>query len=213
VGALPQPSPSMPIEGYAASELADGCLAETAQPGVAAFRDFIVSQRGGGTGGIWRPCGQGGASEHKQGRAWDWPKLASSASDAQDVQDVLDWLLATDAAGNVNAMLRRAGVMYVIWNHQIWSVKTKSWQPYPAPGSSQSSPHTDHVHFSFGWPGALGQTSLYTWLRGGEMYEPAVPGPSPVAIETGDTPFAQLVVALVAAVVGYFGVRAWRRAS
>ena len=35
-------------------------------------------------------------------------------------QSLLRWLFASDAAGNEDAMFRRLGLMYVIWNKRIW---------------------------------------------------------------------------------------------
>ncbi len=48
-------------------------------------------------------------------------------------------------------MARRFGIMYIIWNHQIWGTYApqRGWAPYTG-----SVPHTDHIHFSFSWDGA-----------------------------------------------------------
>jgi hypothetical protein len=69
------------------------------------------------------------------------------------------WLLATDSHGNPHAMIRRFGIMYMIWNKQIWKAyqPSKGWQAYTG-----SNPHTDHTHFSFSWDGADRQTSFWT---------------------------------------------------
>src|SRR5204863_7951042 len=58
--------------------------------------------------------------------------------------------------GNQYAMARRLGIMYIIWNHQFWALYNVrlGWQSY-----SGDNPHTDHVHFSFYWAGALQQTT------------------------------------------------------
>ena len=55
------------------------------------------------------------------------------------------------ARGNKAAMARRLGLMYIIWNNQIWKAYQldRGWQAY-----NGSDPHTGHVHFSFGWAGA-----------------------------------------------------------
>ncbi len=72
---------------------------------------------------------------------------------------LLGWLLKTDAHGNKHAMARRLGIMYIVWNKQMWRAYKASsgWQPY-----SGSNPHTDHLHFSFSWAGAKKQPSFWT---------------------------------------------------
>lgn len=181
-----------PPEDFAALDLEHGCGdPPTAQPGTAAWRQFLLSEVGGRDLGIVRACDTGGASEHKTGRAFDWGNNASDPAEKARADELLADLLAPDDAGNQAAVFRRLGLMYVIWNGQIWSVSTKSWRPYTG-----QSPHTDHVHFSFGWPGALGTTSFFQALG-----VPAVP--VPVASQA---PSVVLGAGLVAgAVVGWFG--------
>ena len=132
--------------------------------------------------GIVRTCSIGGASEHKEGRAWDWKVNAANPSDAAAVQDLLDWLMATDDFGNSSAMARRLGVMYVIWNSQIWKSyqADRGWQPYRG-----ASAHADHVHISFSWAGALQLTSYWTGQVSGTVSSPiVVVTPSPTASAT-----------------------------
>jgi hypothetical protein len=57
--------------------------------------------------------------EHEEGRAWDWGNNAADPVEAARVQKVLDWMFATDSAGNPHAMARRLGIAYVIWNRQV----------------------------------------------------------------------------------------------
>jgi peptidoglycan hydrolase-like protein with peptidoglycan-binding domain len=130
-----------------------------AKAGVAAFRNLLLSTyTDSGSFGIVRDCGSGGQSEHKEGRAFDWKMSVSSARQKAEVATLLSWLLKTDANGNTYAMARRFGVMYMIWNHKIWKAydAARGWQDYSGP-----NPHTDHVHFSFGWNGALKTTSYW----------------------------------------------------
>ena len=49
--------------------------------------------------------------------------------------------------------------MYIIWNRKIWGayLPDQGWRTYTGP-----NPHTDHVHVSFSWAGALKQTSWWT---------------------------------------------------
>ncbi|MEU7524194.1 hypothetical protein AB0A74_00500 [Saccharothrix sp. NPDC042600] len=131
----------------------------TAKPGVVDFADLLDRTYGVHTRGISRDCGQGGQSEHKEGRALDYHFNVNNPKDAADAQDLLNWLLATDQHGNTHAMARRLGIMYVIWNRRIWESYRPGagWQPYTGP-----NPHTDHVHVSFGWDGARRQTTWWT---------------------------------------------------
>jgi hypothetical protein len=67
-----------------------------------------------------------------------------------------------DARGNTHTMVRRLGVMYVIWNRRMWSAWTGQWETFCVQrGEVQGAgleavphPHNDHEHFSFSWPGA-----------------------------------------------------------
>jgi hypothetical protein len=118
----------------------------------------------------------GGKSEHKEGRAWDWGiQYPHPAADA-----LLNWLLAPDQHGNQHAMARRFGIMYMIWNYKIWKAyqPEKGWQTYTG-----SSPHTDHVHFSFSWDGANKKTSYWTAQQPTQPPPPPPPPPPP-----GNTP-------------------------
>jgi hypothetical protein len=164
------PSFAGDVDGYAGYAGQSSC-SSTAQPGVTAFRDLVVATYPClGSGSINRGCSVGGKSEHKEGRAWDWPvNVGHAAPDA-----LLGWLLASDAQGNAHAMARRLGLMYIIWNRKIWKAyqPSKGWQSY-----SGASPHTDHVHFSFSWAGAKKQTSF--WQGGAPAPAPTPSDPSP----------------------------------
>lgn len=156
--------PTAPAFGLNIEELQSYVGQSTCDPvakvGTVAFRNLILSANPStGDSGIVRACSQGGQSEHKDGRAWDWKVSASSASQKATADRVLAWLLATDAQGHRFANARRFGIMYMIWNRQIWRAYDpfKGWQAYTGP-----DPHTGHVHFSFGWPGANKTT---TWWR------------------------------------------------
>ena len=127
------------------------------KPGVAAFRRMVMRAfPNTGAGYVTRSCSVGGQSEHKDGRAWDWMVSANNRSDRKKAGKVFDWLLRRDSRGNRFANARRVGLMYMIFNRRMWSAWDGGWEPY-----SGSSPHTDHVHFSFGWPGARKQTTFW----------------------------------------------------
>jgi hypothetical protein len=73
---------------------------------------------------------------------------------------MLRWLFASDTHGNKNAMFRRLGLMYVIWNHRIWGAWDQKWSHYSCMGANAC--HVTHIHFSFGWAGAEKKTSYWT---------------------------------------------------
>lgn len=152
-----------------------------ARPGVVRFRDLVLAAYPGtGDSGIVRACSTGGTSEHKEGRAWDWRVSTSNPTHVAQVADLMEWLLAPDESGNVAAMARRTGVMYVIWDSRIWKSyqASRGWQPYAG-----ASPHTDHVHLSFSWAGALGETSFWSG-----RVAPVMTRPVPLASIESATP-------------------------
>lgn len=167
-GGIPDPSPGdpfggAPVDDYAARDLTqEGQCDPVARPGVLAFRRWAIDTWGPvlspNVQNIVRDCSVGGPSEHKEGRAWDL-----MTRDKAHGQEVADALTAPAPDGTPNALARRAGIVNMIWNKQIWRAYPQGdlpagvWGPY-----SGSNPHTDHVHISFGWPGAMGDTSLYT---------------------------------------------------
>jgi len=156
------------IDGYAAYDPQTTCVS-TAQPGVVDFRDLLNATYGTHTSGIVRACGVGDTSEHKEGRALDYSLSVTNDGERAVADDVLGWLLATDQHGNPHAMARRLGLMYIIWNHRIWASyrASEGWRPYSCDGTA-SGCHTNHIHFSFGWPGALRQTTW--WTAGSAAY-------------------------------------------
>ncbi len=145
------------------------CLKSNAfdKPGPTSFRSLLLATYGTVVGGksvfsgITRPC-DGTVSEHHEGRALDWGMDYRVAGMRADGKAVLKWLFATDHYGNTSAVAKRLGIMYVIWNKQIYG----SWDNYkPKPYSCGTDPtacHVDHMHFSFSWPGARAQTSFFT---------------------------------------------------
>ena len=118
-----------------------------------------------------RSCtSESGTSEHKDGRALDWAANYQNPQQVAEVHAVFSWLFAPDAQGNPHAMLRRLGIMYIIWNKQIWGAWSQSWQPYSCSGITAC--HQDHVHFSFDWAGALRKTSFWTGVVAPPMAPP-----------------------------------------
>lgn len=122
-------------------------------PGVVKLQSLLLSTyaRGSGSSSV-RSCAEGGTSEHKEGRALDWMLDVDEAANRRAAGDFLGWLTADDGA-----MARRLGVMYVIYNKQMWSAYSPGWRDYTG-----WSPHTDHVHISLTWNGARAHTSFWT---------------------------------------------------
>src|SRR5918996_195386 len=117
------------------------------------------------------------------GRVLDWARNAAVPAERAQVRELLGWLLAPDAYGNPHAMARRLGVMYIIWNRRMWSSWDAGWEVIcvqkgkrcrdPETGAAVHA-HRDHVHFSFGWPGARMLTTF--WHP--ELTQPS-PSPTP----------------------------------
>ena len=166
------PAAAEALQPYVGQEICD----PVAKPGVRAFSTLLLNTyRTTSSLGITRDCGSGGQSEHKEGRGWDWGVNAFDPAQKDIADSVVMWLLAPDANGNTHAMARRTGLMYMIWNGYIWKAYAaqQGWQPYTGP-----NPHTDHVHFSFGWNGARQVTSFWTKQVAPIDYGPS--GPAPV---------------------------------
>jgi MYXO-CTERM domain-containing protein len=165
------------IDNYA-SYVGQAKCDPVAKPGVIAFKDLVLATYPcTSNSGIERSCSVGGKSEHKEGRAWDWGvQYPHPAADA-----FLKWLLATDQHGNKHAMARRLGIMYMIWNKQVWSSykASQGWRPYTG-----ASPHTDHVHFSFSWDGANKASTFWT----APTTPPPPPPPPPPKQDAGTQP-------------------------
>lgn len=165
--AQPPPTPAFgkAIDPFASYDAQDTCD-PTAKPGVVSFKDLILKTYPvTGDYGITRACNVGSTSEHKEGRAWDWKVNYFNTSQRDIADTVIDWLLDTDQHGNACANARRLGMMYFIWNKEIWgayrspnsSCKTAGWKGYTG-----SNPHTDHVHISWAWSGAKKQTTWWS---------------------------------------------------
>lgn len=165
--AAPAPAEAPPIEDYPSYDPQTRC-APKPKPGAVELARWIVRRYGGGSGGIGRPCRQGSTSEHYEGRAVDWTVSASRRTDRLRVRRLLADLRAADRSDNPDALARRMGVMYLIWNDHMYS----AWNGYDAEPYLNSScrrvracsatlRHRDHVHLSLTRPAARGETSWY----------------------------------------------------
>jgi hypothetical protein len=158
VAAPPTPNFPATIDPYAPNDPQTTCKS-AAQKGTMALRDLFNRAYGSHVSYFTRACDEGDTSEHKDGRALDYMLDINNSADKAVADDILGWLLATDKYGNKHANARRLGIMYLIWNRQIWSAARQSegWRPY-----SGENPHRDHIHFSLSWDGALQKTTWWT---------------------------------------------------
>jgi hypothetical protein len=155
------------IEDYASYDPQRTCHPE-AKRGTDHLAHWVVRRYGGAFGGTSRSCERRATSEHQNGRAFDWTLDARRKADRRKAKAFLGRILATDRWGNTDAWARRMGVMYVIWNDQMYP----AWERFaPEPYLSSScdtrrdcSPtlrHRDHLHVSLSRRGARGVTSWY----------------------------------------------------
>jgi putative cell wall-binding protein len=123
------------------------------KPGMLKFAQLVSSHYKKPSYFTWRHCIAGDNSQHYEGRAFDWGMNAYDPKDKAIGDAVAQWLTA-----NNGEMARRFGVMSVIWNRRSWYLYDPgSWRTYTGP-----NPHTDHLHISFTWDGAMGRTSWWT---------------------------------------------------
>jgi hypothetical protein len=156
----------MPLEPYAGYQPQTRCMRK-AKPGVLMLADWLVA-RGGGYGAIFRVCAGSSTSEHKESRAFDWVLDATSETDQALAAALLDELLAPDDTGEPNALARRMGIMYVIWDDTMYAsydeFVAKRYLSSGCRNRRTCSPtlrHRDHLHISLTRQGAKGLTSWY----------------------------------------------------
>jgi hypothetical protein len=181
------------IEDYASYEGQKRCKPKP-KPGTQSLADLLQTTYPDTTWiGISRACDIGGTSEHKEGRALDWSRDAADPAQRRSVSEMLDWLFATDEYGNENAMFRRLGIMYIIWNRRIWSTWDQGWDIYciqkknkcKDPDSKAAlHPHTDHVHISLSWDGARMETTFWNPRASFEGEPPVEESPPPTEEES-----------------------------
>jgi hypothetical protein len=149
------------------------------KPGTVKLATYLMRRYpGSGSLGISRSCRDGGTSEHKEGRAFDWAQAlnAHSARDRRYARDFLHRIRMTDRHGNKDALARRMGIMYAIWNDRMYSATYHyRTQRYLNAGCKRIRRcparlrHLDHMHISLTRVAAAGNTSWY----GGHHVKPA----------------------------------------
>lgn len=170
--ALPVPRLEAASEAYAPWE--EPLCDPAPKLGVVAFQRFVLRELGGGDFGISRACGVGQPSHHHEGRAWDWALDVGKPVDVARADAMIAWLSKPGPDGP-DEMARRAGVVSVIWNKQVWHPGQwdgfRPYDGYDAAGVCTKAPcahpHTDHMHLSFSRAAAAGQTSFMRWLLNG----------------------------------------------
>lgn len=173
------PNPVSPAKAPATVEVLSPYIPQvscdpTAKPGVLAFyNQMIATYSSGRSLGIVQSCSvvntPGGVSEHKEGRALDWGLRVDTPSEKVVADQFLAWAIAKGPDGQVGYNARRLGINYMIFNKRIWGTYNTAagWRPY-----NGVSPHTDHIHISFAWNGALKKTSWWTGKAAGVDYGP-----------------------------------------
>lgn len=172
VAAAPVPASSQalpPEYDAAASYEAQAACLPAPKPGAVALSHLIKRTYGQDQYvGISRACGNGGTSEHKEGRALDWMTSARTPRGRANAEAFVSWLVGPDAAGTPAGNAARLGVMYVVWNNRLWGAYApdRGWEEVfdclSSPGPDDDTRcHRNHVHVSLSWDGASGRTSFW----------------------------------------------------
>ena len=175
--ALAAPNPAdelshLPIEASVYDE-ATHCSSKP-RPGMLKLQGWLEDNVRGVFWGSYRceKWGRHEASLHAENRAIDWHLDASDRTDRRAAQGLIDLLLATDAAGNEQALARRMGVEELIWDCGYWAAGMPDFMPYrPCYGRrgkrkkhvDATVAHRDYVHIGMTKAGAKAQTSF--WRR------------------------------------------------
>lgn len=172
------------IERYTPYQPQRACSHTATKGAVRLSRWLLARYRGSSSSGILRSCGTGGTSEHKDGRAFDWHVDYRTSRGRAQGRAFLKLALATDRYGNRDAIARRMGIMYIIWNDRIYSASRGfSARPYVHPACrgkalsrcSSTLRHRDHMHISLGVAGGRATTSFWDGTVAG------VAAPAPTA--------------------------------
>jgi hypothetical protein len=144
------------------------------RPGMLQLQAWLEENARGAFWGSYRceKWGKREASLHAENRAIDWHLDAGDPADRRAAGRLIDLLLASDSAGNVQALARRMGVEELIWDCGYWAAGMPDFQPYrpcfgkrgkPKKNVDPTVAHRDHVHIGMTKAGAAGRTSF--WRR------------------------------------------------
>jgi hypothetical protein len=160
----------LPIEA-STYDKATHCSSRT-RPGVVKMTEWLDENVRGVFWGSYR-CemwGEKEASLHAENRAIDWHLDAAVKADRRAARKLIALLLATDSAGNTQALARRMGVEELIWDCTYWAAGMQDFIPYGAcftrrgkeiKGVNPTVAHRDHVHIGMTRAGAAGKTSFW----------------------------------------------------
>ena len=160
----------LPIEA-STYDKATHCSSRT-RPGVVKMTAWLDENVRGVFWGSYR-CemwGKKEASLHAENRAIDWHLDAAVKADRRAARKLIALLLATDSAGNTQALARRMGVEELIWDCTYWAAGMQDFIPYRAcftkrgkeiKGVNPTVAHRDHVHIGMTRAGAAGKTSFW----------------------------------------------------
>ena len=155
----------MPVDSYATYQPQKTCVRKD-KPGTVALGQWLAA-RGGSYGGTLRDCRSGGQSEHKDGRAFDWTLDATDLDDQATAEAFIIEAFADDELGDTDALARRMGIMYVIWNDKMYAAwdgfEPKNYLSSGCRSRKTCSPtlrHRDHMHISLSKAGAQGHDEL-----------------------------------------------------
>jgi hypothetical protein len=162
----------IPIEA-SVYDAATHCSSKT-RPGVVKLQRWLEENIRGVFWGSYRceKWGKHEASLHAENRAIDWHLDAAVPADRRAADELIDLLLATDSAGNEQALARRMGVEELIWDCEYWAAGMPEFQPYRPCYGKRGKPrkhvdttvaHRDHIHIGMTKAGAKAQTSF--WRR------------------------------------------------
>ncbi len=165
---------SVPIED-SAYDGARKCTPRS-RPGMIALQRWLEDNSRGVFWGSYRceKWGKGQASLHAENRAIDWHLDVSVPADKRAAEKLIRLLLASDAAGEPQALARRMGVEELIWDCGYWSAGMTQFTEYrPCYGKrgklkrnvNKTIAHRDHVHIGMTKRGAAARTSFWSSAR------------------------------------------------
>lgn len=151
------PTGRMPVEPYVPQ---NACYA-LEMPGLTAFRDMLLEtfprpRSSLGMYNISRGCNTPGTSEHEEGRALDFEANIDNPLQYAQARQLLRYLTKRNGFH-----AKRWGIMYIIYNKQIWAQYRPWWRRMADRGNKVDN-HQDHIHFSFTWNGAVKQSAYWT---------------------------------------------------
>lgn len=164
------PTPNPPRGDRPGSYVQQTSCDPAEKPGITDFKSRVLARYPvTDDWGSSRNCADDGVSEHLEGRAWDWHADVRNRRQFRAAGHLLTWLTAPGPDGEAGYNARRLGIMYIIYNRRIWGSyrMAEGWRVL-----STSNPHTDHVHFSFSWNGAMKRSSFWRGRARSEDFGP-----------------------------------------